>query len=154
MRQRYALGLLLTLTISTTVFANDYDDAWKALDRNDRKTAEQLLLKAMKDPKTAVDAYTTYIYLQTFAGKDAEVTDFMPKLYSALKDPNPYVFALWFNGAALGAYGKKTGHQMQLLDKLMSDEVVNGSIRAAAHYFKALHYEMSNDIDKAKKEWD
>jgi tetratricopeptide (TPR) repeat protein len=136
------------------VFASDYDDAWKAIDRNDRKTAEQLLLKAMKDPRTAVDAYATYVYLESFTGKESDLTDFMPRMYSILKDPNPYVFALWFNGAVLGPYGKKTGHQMQLLERLLSDTAVNGSIRAAAHYFKALHYEMSNDIGKAAKEWE
>ncbi|HEV3412377.1 MAG TPA: DUF3857 domain-containing protein [Puia sp.] len=151
---RSACCLLLTYFLSSHVFANDYDDAWKALDRNDRKTAEQLLLKAMKDPRTAVDAYATYIYLESFGGKEAEVTDFIPRMYNVLKNPNPYVFALWFNGAALGPYGKKTGHQMQLLERLLSDTAVNGSIRAAAHYFKALHYEMSNDITRAAKEWE
>ena len=151
---RSCLCLLLTYFLSFHVFANDYDDAWKALDRNDRKTAEQLLLKAMKDPKTAVDAYATYIYLQSFAGKESDMTDFMPRLYNVLKDPNPYVFALWFNGAALGSYGKKAGHQLQLLERLLADTAVNGSIRAAAHYFKALHFEMSNDIGRATKEWE
>src|ERR1700722_19609329 len=132
---RSACCLLLSYLLSLNVFANDYDDAWKALDRNDRKTAEQLLLKAMKDPHTAVDAYTTYIYLQSFGGKEAEIGDFMPRMYNVLKDPNPYGFALWFNGAVLGQYGKKSGHQMQLLERLLSDTAVNGSIRAAAHYF-------------------
>ena len=146
--------LLLTSFLSFHILANDYDDAWKALDRNDRKAAEQLLLKAMKDPHTAVDAYATYIYLQSFGGKESDMTDFMPRMYSVLKDPNPYVFGLWFNGAVLGPYGKKTGHQMQLLDRLLTDTAINGSIRAAAHYFKAMHYEMSNDIGKATKEWE
>jgi tetratricopeptide (TPR) repeat protein len=144
----------LVSCLSVHVFANDYDDAWKALDRNDRKTAEQLLLKAMNDPKTAVDAYVTWVYLQSFGGKESGVSDFIPKLYNVVKDPNPYVFAMWFNGSVLGPYGKKSGHQMQLLDRLLTDTAINGSIRAAAHYFKALHFEMSNDIGRAQKEWE
>src|SRR6185312_2531767 len=151
---RYALCLLIASAISFQIFANDYDDAWKALDRNDRKTAEQLLLKAMQDPKTAVDAYVTWVYLKSFGGKESEISDFIPRLYNQVRDPNPYVFAMWFNGAVLGSYGKKSGHQMQMLDRLLSDTAVNGSIRAAAHYFKALHFEMSNEIGKAQREWE
>ncbi|HEV2354424.1 MAG TPA: DUF3857 domain-containing protein, partial [Puia sp.] len=151
---RYAFCLLLASAFSLQLFANDYDDAWKALDRNDRKTAEQLLLKAMNDPKTAVDAYVTWVYLKSFVGKENDITDFMPRLYNAVKDPNPYLFALWFNGSVLGPYGKKANHQLQLLDKLLTDTTVNGSVRAAAHYVKALHYEMSNEIGKAQKEWE
>jgi tetratricopeptide (TPR) repeat protein/transglutaminase-like putative cysteine protease len=136
------------------VFANDYEDAWKALNRNDRKTALVLLQKAMNDPKTAVDAYVTYIYLQSFEGKESEVNDFSTRVYDKLKDANPYVFALWFNGSALGGYGKKApGHQLQLLDRLLADPGANGSIKAAAHYFKALHYQFSNDFSRAEKEW-
>ena len=89
MPKRYLLGLLLTYLFSTQLFANDYEDAWKALDHNDRKTARQLLLKAMNDPHTAVDAYITYTYLQSFDGKGPEIDDFIPRLYNQLKDPNP-----------------------------------------------------------------
>jgi transglutaminase-like putative cysteine protease/predicted Zn-dependent protease len=151
MPKRYLLGLLLTYLFNTQLFANDYEDAWKALDHNDRKTARQLLLKAMNDPHTAVDAYITYIYLESFDGKETD--DFISRLYNQLKDPNPYIYSLWFNEAALGNYGKKDGHQLELLNRLIADTALNGSIHTAAHYFKALHYEFSNDLPDAKKEW-
>jgi transglutaminase-like putative cysteine protease/predicted Zn-dependent protease len=155
MRHRYSLLFLLFNVVSFSVFANDYDDAWQALNHNDRKKAEALLLKAMDDPRTAVDAFATYVYLHTFEDKESEIKDFIPRLYARLKDPNPYLFAMWFNEAALGEYGKKdaNGHQMQLLDKIISDPNSNGSIKAAAHYFKALHYQYSNDFSRAQKEW-
>jgi tetratricopeptide (TPR) repeat protein len=154
MLKRYSYLLLLLNILCFNVFANDYEDAWKALHRNDRKTAVALLQKAMNDPKTAVDAYITYVFLQSFEGREDQVNDFGARLYDKLKDPNPYVFALWFNGAVLGGYGKKSpGHQLQLLDRLLADPNTNGSIKAAAHYFKALHYQYSNDFSKAGKEW-
>lgn len=134
-------------------FANDYEDAWKALHNNDTKTAEKLLLQAMNDPATGVDAYITYIFLRTFEGKESEASDYISRVYEKLDDPNPYTFALWFNGAALGDYGKKAGRQAQLLDRLLTDSRNNGSIRAAAHYFKAMHFQFSNDFSKAEKEW-
>lgn len=150
---RCLICLLLSYSLCSNVFANDYEDAWKALARNDRKTAGELLLRAMNDPHTDVDAYITYVFLQSFDGKEREIEDFMPRLYNKLKNPNPYVFALWFNGSALGSYGKKSGHQLQLLEHLLTDTAVNGSIRAAAHYFKAMHFELGNDLLSAQKEW-
>ncbi len=149
---RWLTALTLTNLICFNVFANDYEDAWKALARNDRATAKALLLKAMNDPKTAEDAYVTYLYFESFNGKDSDITDFQSRLYNKLKDPSPYIYALWFNGAALGSYGKKSGHQLQLLDRLLSDNSVNGSIRASAHYFKSMHYLKGNDMQDAQKE--
>jgi len=151
------LRCLFCLFFSTVVYFNgsagDYEDAWKALAQNDRKVARELLSKSMNDPRTAVDAYITSLFLQTFDGKDHDISDFLPALYNKVKDPNPYIYALWFNGAVLGSYGKKSGHQLQLLERLLTDPALNGSIRAAAHYFKAMHYEQGNDFTSAQKEW-
>ena len=49
-------------------FANDYDKAWEALRKNDRKQAIAYLEKALKDPATAADAYITSIFLKEFDG--------------------------------------------------------------------------------------
>lgn len=150
---RYTLAVLLLSIFYSNVYSNDYEDAWKALHHNDREQAKKLLLRAMNDPRTAVDAYITYVFVRSFEGKEAEIDDLDARVFDKLQDPNPYLFALWFNGAALGNYGKKSGHQLQLLDKLLQDNKVNGSIRAAAHYFKAEHYMKSNDFANAKMEW-
>lgn len=150
---RYTLSLLLCL-ICFNVYSNDYEDAWKALAQNDRATAKVLLQKAMKDPQTAVDAYITYVFIKSFEGKEAEVDDFGVQVYDKLTDPNPYIFALWFNNSVLGGIGKKEGHQLQMLNRLLHDDKANGSIRAGAHYFKAMHYIMGNDFADATKEWD
>lgn len=106
------LTLLLCTFIAITIKANDYEDAWKALHKNDRKTALALLQKAFKDPATAVDAYITYIYVSNFNGKDKEPTDFIENVYNKLKDPNPYLFALWFNQPVLGPMAKKHPHSI------------------------------------------
>lgn len=150
MRKKFFVLIATLAWLPVIVFGNDYEEAWKALHNNDRNKAQQHLEKAMQDPKTAVDAYLTYVYLQKFRGKEAETTDFAAKLYAKVKDPNAYLYALWFNGAVLGEYGKKTKpHNLQLLEKLLTDPAVNGSIRAAAHYSYSMHFVYSNKIDKA-----
>jgi tetratricopeptide (TPR) repeat protein len=139
----------------TSAPINDYDQAWKALEKNDRKTANLYLAKAMKNPATTTDAFLTYIFMQDFEGKADKVTDFIPKVYDKVSDPNPYVYAMWFNDAALGNYGKKTQQQqLQLLERILNDPKINGSLKASARYFKGSHYQASMDFAGAHKEWD
>jgi predicted Zn-dependent protease len=148
------LSITAVICCNITVSANDYEDAWKALHKNDRKTARVLLQKAMADASTSVDAYLTYIYLQTFEGKEADVNNFLSTVYKKVTDANPYLYSLWFNDAVLGDYGKKSkAHQLELLRKLVTDPGINGSIKSAARYVFATHYQYSNDFNNAHKEW-
>ncbi len=144
------LGLLCL--VSNLAIANDYEDAWKALNRNDRKEALELLKKAFKDPSTSVDAYITYVYLCTFEGKDNEPQDFIGQVYDKLKDPNPYLFSMWFSQPVLGDYGKKTSNQQRLLRKILEDPQCNGSLKSAARYVTFWNYQAANDLDRARKE--
>lgn len=141
-----------SLFFSISVFANNYEEAWKALNRNDRSAAKQFLEKAFNDPVNAVDAYITYMYLLSFEGKDGKITEFIPNVYSKLNDPNPYVYALWFQQGVLGDYGKKTAVQQNLLDKILSDGKCNGSIISAAHYVQSWAYLASADIPESVTE--
>ena len=144
---RALLLLTAVICLTTNLFASDYEDAWKALHKNDRKTAKDLLQKAMRESSTSADAFLTYVFLQTFEGRDAQVNNFGTLAYSKLKDVNPYIYSLWFNGAVLGDYGKKrVSHQLDLVKKLLEDPSTNGSIKAAAHYFLATHYLYSSDF--------
>lgn len=146
------LLLCFCVVFTFSVKANDYEEAWKALHKNDRKTALALLQKAFNDPSTAVDAYITYIYLSNFEGSYKAPDKFIEKVYQKLKDPNPYVFALWFNQPVLGAYGKKTPAQNMLIEKILSDKSCNGSLKAAAFYMSSWHQQATNNIAAARKE--
>ncbi|MFT3703916.1 MAG: hypothetical protein QM802_16240 [Agriterribacter sp.] len=143
---------LFAILFCTITKANDYEDAWQALHRNDRKTAIDLLKKAMTDPATSVDAYLTYIYVCGFEGKDEEPTDYLTQVYQKLKDPNPYLFSQWFNEAVLGGYGKKTDNQLKLIEAILNDPKCNGSLKAAAYYVYFWHFQGSNNIPRGLKE--
>lgn len=142
-------GLMLACNC---LLANDYDKAWEALHKNDRKATYSYLQKALKDPTTASDAYLTLIFLNTFEGKEKSSTEFIDKVMRS-KDADAYLYALWFNAAALGPYGKKHAKtQIDLLEYIFNNSK-NGSIKAAAHYVKASHYLYSNQWDNAVEEW-
>lgn len=147
--------LVTLLVFPILLLANDYDKAWQALHENNRKQALEYLEKAMGDPASAADAYLTYIYLKTFEGNEQVVKDFNEKILDKVEDPNPYLFALWFNEVALGSYGKKTEkHHLDLIKEILTDSRFNGSLRSAARYFNGLNLLDSKEFEKAKKEWE
>ncbi len=152
MLTRYLFLFLLLFAPVLNLLANDYENAWKALHQNNRKKALSLLKQAMSNPATAVDAYITYVYTRTFEGQDDKIYDYISEVYEKVPDPNAYVYAMWFNRAVLGEYGKKTPAQQELLLRMLADKKIHGSVKAAAHYVKSLHYQFSNDIANAHEE--
>lgn len=132
--------------------ANDVDDAWKAIGRKDLKTATALLQQATKNPATALDAYLSLLYVQTYQGKEKKMAGLAEAL-AASPNKNAYLFPLWFNGTVLGDYGKKEAHQLALLNTLTTDASYNGSIQAASRYMKAMHHVFSHEFAKARVEW-
>ncbi len=144
----------LLVVFCTIVLGNDYENAWMALHKNDIPQAKALLKKAINDPGVAADAYATHLLIATFEGREGRQTDFISSLYQKVKDVNPYLFALWFNKAVLGAYGKKTPAQLSLLEKLLSDKNVNGSLKSAGRYVMSWHLYATNRMDQRYTEYE
>lgn len=144
--------LFIAFVFSLSLYANDYDDAWTAIRNKKFSEAKILLLKAIKDPATSTDAYFTLLFLQTYQGNENEIPGLADQLMK-MPDKNAYVYASWFNGSVLGQYSKKKPYQLNLLNKIISDGSFNGSLQAAGHYVKAMHYLLSHDYDKAKQEY-
>lgn len=144
---------LFALFASATVFANDYQKAWEALARNDRKAARQLLEKALKDPATATDAALTLLYIETLDGHEDEAVAHWNKALKSLKDPYPYYFPLWFNGGVGGQYGRKSDDNLKFLKNLLDDPKCPGTYKAAAQYALGHHYLTKSDFDDMKKSW-
>mgnify|MGYP000608831952 CR=1 FL=1 len=130
-----------TLLLSAVpVFGNDYQKAWDALAQNDRQTARQLLEKALKDPSTAADAALTLMLLSEYDGQGSEAAKHWKIAAKNLKDPYPYVFSMWFNGAVAGDYGRKSAEQEKLLKNLLDDPKCPGTLKMSAHYSLAHHF--------------
>ena len=144
--------LCFTLLITLCSFANDIDKAWEALNHNDIKAAQLYVQKAKLDPSSAFDAYVTDILIRTFNGQDRYVDGFLEKL-DKQQYKNEYLYAMWFNGAVMGEYGKKKEEQLSFISRILASNQYNGSIQSAAHYVKGMHHVFSNETDKAKAEW-
>lgn len=152
---RIVNALLLFLLCPMLTRAGDYEKAWEAIHKNDFKQATTLLQKVIKTggPKKN-SAISTLVLLHAAFDYEANYLDTYPGAnpVATLTDPAPYVYALWFNDAVLGAYTAKEGKQLENLDRILSDSVnFNGSLRAAAAYFKAIHYRTSNRWDKCSE---
>ena len=143
--------LCILCMIKTLPAQNDYNKVWQVINNNDRSTAKKLLQQIKVTDPNYASAYVTNLYLAQYEGKDRSVTNFATAFYDQVKNPYPYLYALWFDNAVLGSYGKKSApHQIQIMDKLINDSKVPGTLLAAARYQKGMHLLFSSDFSKAQ----
>lgn len=149
--KKFLVAILLVYSSASFSQNNNYERAWKSLNENKRTEAEKFLQQAMNEPATAQDAFITNLYLKSYNGKENEVTDFATSFYEKSQNPYPYIYALWFNQAVIGPYGKKAAsNQINLMDQLISDHKAPGTLVAAANYQEEMHYLFSGDFDKSE----
>src|SRR5215212_3744224 len=149
------LVALSLLCYCSSYSQTNYEKAWKALNENNRKDAEQFLKQAINETASYGDAYITGLYLKTYNGKSEEITDFGQTFYNKSENPYPYIYALWFNDAVLGAYGKKNyDHQLKIIDKIIADEKAPGTLVGAANYQKGVNLLFSAEFGKMQRYFD
>lgn len=152
---RRSLLLSTVLLFTTLCKADDYKDAWISLNKNDLSKAKEQLIRAMKVPETAADAYATYFFIADFENTTGKIKDYPEKIYELYKNPYPYIYSMWFNQAVVGETGgSKKEHNLRLLDKLIADPNCNGSLKASAHYSKGFNLLNENKMKECKQEWD
>lgn len=143
---------LLSLFSFVAAFAGDYEKAWDALNKKDKTRAVEYFRKALKsDPAKKNNAIAALILLEAYESNSETFLDKYPNPLDVLTEVNPYVYALWFNDAVLGEYGFKTGKQLSNLNRILNEPRFNGSLKAAATYYKGLHFIHGQRRDSA--EW-
>ncbi|MBI1225468.1 MAG: DUF3857 domain-containing protein [Bacteroidetes bacterium] len=150
---RWVCTFLCLILLGVSTFANDYDDAWKALNRNDRAAAKRLFEKALEDPNTSADAAIMLLKMNHNDRNSAEMSALWERASKQLQDPYPYLYALWFDQGTLGGYGRKSKQQLKLCQKLLEDPNCPGFMKSSIHYQMGHHYLSDNNISKLKEEW-
>lgn len=134
--KRASIVCVLLLALSVVTRAGDYEKAWEALHHNDRQHAYEFFRKSLKsDPAHKSNAMAALMMLEIYDAK-TDFLDHNPNPLDIFTDVNPYVYAMWFTDGILGSYGKKSGRQADNLERILHDNRFNGSLHAAANYFK------------------
>lgn len=147
--KRFSIISMLLLLVFAA-FGNDYDDAWKALNRNDRATAKRLFEKALNDPKTGADAAMMLLMINTKDNNESEISGLWDKILKQTADSYPYIFALWFEDGGMGSYSKKNKSELKIVQKIMDDPNCPGFLKASVHYQMGHHYLESGEFEKMK----
>lgn len=145
------LACLLWALSPSAAYAGDYEKAWEAILKNDIAKARALLLKAINQTDNRNSALATLMMLESNEGFGDELIAKHKNPARRFSDPNPYWYALWFNDGVLGSYGKKDAGQLSNVDYVLEDPRFNGSMRAAAQYFKGVHWLFSNKMPLANQ---
>ncbi|WEK33510.1 MAG: DUF3857 domain-containing protein [Candidatus Pseudobacter hemicellulosilyticus] len=150
---RAVMVLVLLASGHLSAYSQSTPGLWDAIKKNDLQTAQQLLKKP-SSPANLADDYMTNIYVSAYQGRESKLDNFVTAVYDKLENPYPYIYALWFNGAMAGPYGKKRlPHQLALLDKLVADKKAHGTLVAAAWYQKGVHLMYANQHAKARDQF-
>lgn len=153
--RNFLVATLLLCNYTPFCQNNAYDKAWQALNENKKTEAAQFLSQAINDPASYEDAYITNIYLKTYNGNENTINDFAKSFYTKSKNTYPYIYALWFNDALLGQYGKKSyDYQLKLIDQLIADDKAPGTLVSAANYQKGMNFLFSANFKKAQPCYD
>ncbi|TAE73292.1 MAG: DUF3857 domain-containing protein [Bacteroidetes bacterium] len=147
------LFLFIFSFISSFSFANEYQDAWEAIRNNDLIRAKTLLIKALDNPKTSLDACMLLVILDNQLSKKANMQKYVRKVYDS-KNPEfyPNLYALLNNKNMLGDYGKKTPTELKFMQDLLKDDQLNGTLRTYIQNMLGEHYLSSNDLETSQKE--
>ena len=138
---RVLLCCIAFVAVTTQTHAGDYEKAWEALHKNDKVHAYELFRKVLKsDPAHKQNAYAALILLESYDGRGDTFLERYPSPFTVISDLNPYTYALWFTDGIFGAYGIKKGRQLDNLNTVITDPRFNGSLHAAAKYYKGLHH--------------
>jgi tetratricopeptide (TPR) repeat protein len=147
---RVLLCCIAFVAVTTQTHAGDYEKAWEALHKNDKVHAYELFRKVLKsDPAHKQNAYAALVLLESYDGRGDAFLSRYPSPFSVITDLNPYTYALWFSDGMLGPYGIKEGKELENLNTVLTDPRFNGSLHAAAKYYKGLHYMHAGQITAA-----
>lgn len=142
------LGVILLFVCPIIASAGDYEKAWEALLRNDKTKARELFQKAIRGNDNKNSALATLILFDSNEGLHEQlIRNYNNPARQFTQDA--YWYALWFNEAVLGEYGKKKSGNLSNLDHILSDPGFNGSMKAAAAYTRGHHNLSSMDLKNA-----
>lgn len=147
---RVLLCCIAFVAVNTRTHAGDYEKAWEALHKNDKVHAYELFRKVLKsDPAHKQNAYAALMLLEGYDGRGDTFLEKYPSPFTVISDLNPYTYALWFSDGIFGAYGIKKGKQLDNLNTVIADPRFNGSLHAAARYYKGLHHLMARQMKES-----
>ncbi|WP_343688784.1 DUF3857 domain-containing protein [Chitinophaga sp.] len=147
---RVLLCCIAFVAVTTRTHAGDYEKAWEALHKNDKVHAYELFRKVLKsDPAHKQNAYAALMLLEGYDGRGDIFLEKYPSPFTVISDLNPYTYALWFSDGIFGAYGIKKGKQLDNLNTVIADPRFNGSLHAAARYYKGLHHLMARQMKES-----
>ncbi|AWO01916.1 hypothetical protein DLD77_09510 [Chitinophaga alhagiae] len=151
MKSIITVGVLCALVFCSpeAARAGDYEKAWEAILRNDKAKARELLQKAIRGNNNRNSAIATLILYESNEGQHEQIIKKYGNPARQFTEPDAYWYALWFNDALLGDYGKKNETHLANIDYIMNGAAFNGSMKAAASYFKSNHYYVSMQREKA-----
>jgi tetratricopeptide (TPR) repeat protein len=141
---------IISLLLSNQAFTQGhYSKGWDYFNDNKLEEARDEFIDATKSSATAQDAFLSLSLLNTIDKDDDEDFEAFKNFYAKVKDPNPYLYALWMNDAVMENRGKKDKAHLSFLKELIESGKLNSTMMAKANALMGYHYTSIGDFKKS-----
>ncbi|MCK5857553.1 MAG: hypothetical protein KAG64_08685 [Bacteroidales bacterium] len=126
-----------------------YTKGWDFFNENKLEEARDEFTDATKNDKTAADAFLSLSLLNTIDKDGDEAFDAFKNFYLKVKDPNPYLYALWMDDGLMKDRNKKDKAHLTFLEDLLESGKLNPTMLAKSNALMGHHYASLGNIKKA-----
>ncbi len=144
---------ILSLLIATSVFASqdNYNQAWKEFNNNNRKEARNFFdLAVQREPESKADAYLGLALLDWSEANDSSAFVNFRRFYESSQNPYPQLYAL-FSMPFMSLGSTLSDAQLAFFNEIMNDPKMNGTLKAMLDEKIGEYYINRNDFNKGKE---
>ena len=141
--------LLLVIFIAQLDAQSTYENGWTAFNANDLDEARADFKRATSDNASAADAFLSMSIVNTIDRNDASAFESFVQFYSLCKDPNPYLYAMWYDDNVLGSDRLLTKNRIKFFNELIKGGKLNATMLAKTQFAMASNLQAQGKFDKS-----
>ena len=145
---------LFCITSNMLSAQSNLDKGWSAFLKNNRKEAHDYFIKASAESASVAESYLALAFIEEVDGKNDAAFKNFQAFFKASQNPYPYLFALWHTPIIFSYQPKLNDNQLDFLKSILVDPKANGTLKAMAHSTIGRHFQATNNVSKARAEFD
>ncbi len=143
--------LIICFAIPAFSARDNYNQAWKAFNDNNRtKAREYFEIAVTSEPESKSEALLSLVLLDWFESKDKDAFNRFQEFYKTCDNPYPYLYAV-YSLPFMSPTKILSGSEIGFFEKMANDRRMPGTLKAMLYEKIGEHYMNCNDFQKSDK---
>jgi len=143
------IALMMLLWSGYALAQTELQNGWEALSNNDLEKARIELKKATQNEDQKEDAFLSLSLLNTIDREDETAFNNFKDFFNLCDDPNPYLYAMWYDENVLGSDSKLSKARLAFFTSLLENEKINSTIKAKINFALGYNQKSRGKFDKS-----